>query len=193
MQSKNKYYFSGALMLMQPVTTRSYINKANKEVILKERIIVIRNKYSEYGRWQVTDATFHCSGKAVEALMLMSTGTEVIAEFSINAISYTPKGETEVKRWQKLECRNIMSPTDKKKPDSWWSDQNGQPSSKKKTKEEDEADKPLNKLSEDEFIKDNPETEYRAHPSAVQPVRAEKAPSPQASQEEDAYEDELPF
>lgn len=142
MQHKNKYYISGAIMLMQPVTNRPFKNKDGETVDNKERIIVIRHKMSQYGRWKINDITVHCKGEAIEQLSLMKPGLEVIADFSIEVISWIPKGETEEKRFQKLVCRNIMSPTDKYKTEKWWADKNREPSRKVK-------DNPM-KLSEQE-------------------------------------------
>jgi len=186
MQSKNQYYFSGALMLMEPVTEREYNGR-----VYKERIIVIRNKYSQYGKWQINDATFHCTGRAVDALELMRIGLEVIAEFSINVVTWLPRGETEFKRWQKLSCNNIMSPSDKYKPETWWEDQPNTPSSKRKSKDEEEADKPLNKLSEEDFKQSNPENKKYDLNSKGVVIKGE--PLPKLITKDAEPDEELPF
>ncbi len=149
-QSKNQYYLSGALLLLQPVTSRPYTTKDGRTVENKERIIVVRHKMSKYGKWAINDVTLHCTRDAVEQLELMQPGLEVIADFSIEVIAWTPKGEHEEKRFQKLTCNKIMSPTDKFKSTKWWADENRQPSRVKKTSAEEKEDDNTPRLSEQE-------------------------------------------
>jgi hypothetical protein len=153
MQHKNRYYLTGYIMLMRPVTSRSFTNKEGKELEFKERIIVVRHKMAKYGRWVINDITLHCSRDAVEQLLLMKVGLHVIADFSIEVISWTPKNEKEERRFQKLICTNIMSPDDKFAPHKWWLDQNRQIVKKKLSKE----DEPVEKLSDLEQKRRNPE------------------------------------
>ena len=158
-QSKNQYYISGALLLLQPITSRPYTSKAGELIENKERVIVIRHKASKYGKWVINDITVHCVREAVEQLELMRPGLEVIADFSIEVIAWTPKEETEERRFQKLVCNKIMSPTDKYKSEKWWRDEHRQPSRTVKTPAEKEEDKPIDKLNEQEQKRRNPETE----------------------------------
>jgi hypothetical protein len=113
----------------------------------------IRHKISKYGKWKINNVTFHCSREAVDQLELMQPGLEVIVDFSIEVITWNDKITGEEKRFQKLTCNKIMSPTDKHKSEKWWNDANRAPSRVKKTPE----DENVARLSDQEQKRKMPE------------------------------------
>jgi hypothetical protein len=161
-QAKNNYYISGVLMILQPVTSRPYTNKQGVLIENKERIIVVRHKISKYGKWKINDITIHCSRDAVDQLSLMQPGLEVIVDFSIEVISWKDKVSGENKRFQKLSCTKIMSPTDKYKSEKWWADENRQPSRKQKIAEDDNIPR-LSDQEEKRKRPDNKEYDIKTH------------------------------
>jgi len=152
---KNEYTFHGAIKLLDPVISRPYVNKKGEQVEDITRVIVVRNKYVKYGRYQVIDAEITCKRQAVEQLTNMLPGLEVIVKFSVKGVVWSPKNTEEEKYFVKLESEEIFSPTDKDKPLSWWADKHGD-LVKKKKKDEEESDKPVESLTTKENKRKHP-------------------------------------